>query len=106
MVRSLSRNDRPRLRRQLLRRLMATTLPRRWFLMSGPVGPQKVCLTFDDGPHPEYTPQILDILKQHSVPATFFVVGQHALANPELVQRIIDEGHDLGNHTNSHINPQ
>lgn len=61
-----------------------------------------VALTFDDGPHPEYTPQILDILKKYGVKATFFVIGKNAEAHPELVERIIAEGHEIGNHTYSH----
>ena len=61
-----------------------------------------VALTFDDGPHPEYTPQILDILDKYGVKATFFVVGENAEAYPEIVRRIIDSGHEIGNHTWSH----
>ena len=61
-----------------------------------------VALTFDDGPHPEYTPQILDILDEYGVKATFFVVGENAARYPEIVKRIIDSGHEIGNHTWSH----
>jgi len=64
--------------------------------------PKKLVLTFDDGPDPNYTPQILDILKQENVPATFFIVGSQGETNPGLVRRIWDEGHELGNHTFSH----
>jgi len=64
----------------------------------------KVSLTFDDGPDPEWTPQILDILKQKGVKATFFVVGSNAQENPDLVRRIVAEGHVLGNHTFTHPN--
>lgn len=66
--------------------------------------PKKLVLTFDDGPDPTYTPQILDILKQEGVPATFFIVGSQGETNPALVQRIWNEGHELGNHTFSHPN--
>ena len=59
-------------------------------------------LTFDDGPHPVYTPQILDVLARHRVQAMFFVVGSLAEANPGIIQRIVDEGHTLGNHTWNH----
>ncbi|MGW6916950.1 polysaccharide deacetylase family protein [Kitasatospora sp. NPDC054939] len=61
-----------------------------------------VALTFDDGPDPVHTPQVLDVLRRHGVPAAFFCIGLHALAHPGLVRRIVDEGHTLGNHTWSH----
>jgi peptidoglycan-N-acetylglucosamine deacetylase len=64
----------------------------------------KLALTFDDGPDPEWTPQILDILKAKGVKASFFVIGTNAESYPELVQRIVAEGHDLGNHTFTHPN--
>jgi peptidoglycan/xylan/chitin deacetylase (PgdA/CDA1 family) len=63
-----------------------------------------VALTFDDGPGPS-TPEVLDVLQQHGVPATFFVVGRNAAAEPEMLQRIVAEGHALGNHTWSHHIP-
>jgi cellulose synthase/poly-beta-1,6-N-acetylglucosamine synthase-like glycosyltransferase/peptidoglycan/xylan/chitin deacetylase (PgdA/CDA1 family)/spore germination protein YaaH len=64
--------------------------------------PKKLVLTFDDGPDPRYTPQILDRLKELGVPGTFFVVGQNCERYPDLVQRIYREGHELGNHSYSH----
>ena len=63
-----------------------------------------VALTFDDGPDPEWTPLILDILKARGVKATFFVIGSEAERNPELIQRIIAEGHEIGNHSFTHPN--
>lgn len=60
-------------------------------------------LTFDDGPHPEITPWVLNTLKQHNAKATFFLVGENAAKHPELVQQIIDEGHHIGNHTFNHL---
>ncbi len=62
-----------------------------------------VALTFDDGPYPPYTEQVLDVLKEYNVPATFFVVGKNVEKYPELVKRIADEGHQIGNHTYHHI---
>lgn len=59
-------------------------------------------LTFDDGPSQSITPQILDILKEHDIKATFFVVGNAAEKNPELIKRIYEEGHAIGNHSYSH----
>src|SRR5436190_1811529 len=66
--------------------------------------PGVVALTFDDGPDEEWTPKILDILKREQVPAAFFIIGQNGQANPNLVKRIIAEGHDLGNHSFTHPN--
>ncbi|WP_238457978.1 polysaccharide deacetylase family protein [Alkalihalobacterium alkalinitrilicum] len=61
-----------------------------------------VALTFDDGPDGYYTPTILDILKSKSVPATFFVMGQQVKTFPDVMKRIVDEGHGIANHTWSH----
>lgn len=61
-----------------------------------------VYLTFDDGPSNNITPQILDILKEYDVKATFFVIGNLAEKYPELIKRMYDEGHAIGNHTYSH----
>ncbi|MBE0448612.1 MAG: polysaccharide deacetylase family protein [Actinobacteria bacterium] len=61
-----------------------------------------VAITFDDGPNPIYTPQILDILKEKGVKATFFVVGLHVRKYPDIARRIVAEGHDIGNHTYTH----
>ena len=59
----------------------------------------KVALTFDDGPHPVYTPQLLDGLNERGVHATFFVVGKNILGNEALLKRMETEGHLIGNHT-------
>lgn len=61
-------------------------------------------LTFDDGPHPEFTPWVLEQLAAYDAQATFFLIGQNAEKHPELVQRILAEGHAVGNHTYSHAN--
>jgi cellulose synthase/poly-beta-1,6-N-acetylglucosamine synthase-like glycosyltransferase/spore germination protein YaaH/peptidoglycan/xylan/chitin deacetylase (PgdA/CDA1 family) len=66
--------------------------------------PKLVALTFDDGPDPDWTPPILDILKAKQVPATFFVVGENALPHPQLLNRILAEGHEIGNHSYTHPN--
>jgi cellulose synthase/poly-beta-1,6-N-acetylglucosamine synthase-like glycosyltransferase/peptidoglycan/xylan/chitin deacetylase (PgdA/CDA1 family) len=66
--------------------------------------PGWIALTFDDGPDPNWTPRILDILKQENVQATFFVMGKNGQANPDLLRRIVNEGHELGNHTFTHPN--
>jgi len=61
-----------------------------------------VALTFDDGPHPELTPQLLDILRSEGVRATFYVVGRNVQTYPEIARRIVAEGHEIANHTWSH----
>lgn len=62
----------------------------------------RVALTFDDGPHPRWTPAILDVLRQHEVRATFFVIGENARRHPQLLRRIHAEGHEIGCHGDSH----
>ena len=64
---------------------------------------KRVALTFDDGPHYAYTKVLLDGLKEREVVATFFVTGEHAALHPDLVKRMHDEGHLVGNHTYSHM---
>ncbi len=63
-----------------------------------------IALTFDDGPDKDYTPQILDILKENNVKATFFVVGENVKSNSDIIKRQYQEGHEIGNHTFTHIN--
>jgi peptidoglycan/xylan/chitin deacetylase (PgdA/CDA1 family) len=75
-------------------------------LVRGPKESRVVCLTFDDGPHPEHTPRLLDVLGRHGVPATFFVVGQQAERYPELVRRLAAEGHVVGHHSYFHSDPR
>ena len=66
--------------------------------------PGLVALTFDDGPDPNWTPKILDVLKAKKVPATFFVIGDNALPERALLRRELAEGHEVGNHTYTHPN--
>ncbi|MEH0935972.1 polysaccharide deacetylase family protein [Micromonospora psammae] len=74
----------------------------------GPLGTQvttgspEVALTFDDGPHPQYTPQVLDVLREFQVRATFCVVGENARNHPDLVRAIVADGHTLCNHSWNH----
>ena len=63
---------------------------------------KRVALTFDDGPHPTLTPAILSILEKYSARATFFVIGKNAAEHPNILRRIINDGHEIGNHTYSH----
>ena len=64
--------------------------------------PKKIAITFDDGPDPDWTPKMLDVLKREHAPATFFLIGDEAEKYPSLVKRIYDEGHEIGNHTWTH----
>jgi peptidoglycan-N-acetylglucosamine deacetylase len=70
----------------------------------GKSGEQAVALTFDDGPDPLSTPDLLRLLSMHRVKATFFVTGKKAFEHPELVKEIVDQGHSIGNHTYTHDN--
>ncbi len=63
-----------------------------------------IALTFDDGPSEKLTPRLLDLLAQHHIHATFFVIGENAAAHPEILQRAAAEGHEIGNHSWSHPN--
>ncbi len=64
--------------------------------------PKKVALSFDDGPDPQWTPRILDILKRYGVRGTFFMIGEMAEANVGVMERVYREGHEIGNHTFTH----
>jgi cellulose synthase/poly-beta-1,6-N-acetylglucosamine synthase-like glycosyltransferase/peptidoglycan/xylan/chitin deacetylase (PgdA/CDA1 family) len=81
------------------------TLPSRFVARKyGTTDSMKLVLTFDDGPDPDYTPRILDILSKYHVPATFFVIGINAENNIPIVKREFKEGHEIGNHTFTHPN--
>ena len=79
-------------------------LPRPYMITRTNYAPMTVALTFDDGPDARWTPKILDILKAKSVPATFFMVGENGLTERGLLNRIVDEGHEVGSHTYTHPN--
>lgn len=63
-----------------------------------------IAITFDDGPHPVHTPRLLDMLRERNISATFYVVGTNTRAHPDLIRRMIAEGHEIGNHTWNHPN--
>lgn len=65
---------------------------------------KELYLTFDDGPHPRATPFVLDVLKQYQAKASFFCIGKNVMAHPDIYQRILSEGHAVGNHTQHHLN--
>lgn len=77
-------------------------LPTKYVIRKYGYKPKKVVLTFDDGPDPDYTPRILDILKKEKVPAAFFVVGSMAEKNIQILRREYEEGYEIGNHTFFH----
>ena len=79
-------------------------VPRPYTITRTGYHPKEIALTFDDGPDSRWTPKILDILKQKNVPATFFVVGENALTERGLLQRMMHEGHEVGSHTYTHPN--
>lgn len=62
-----------------------------------------IYLTFDDGPIPEVTPWVLDLLNEHQIKATFFMVGDNVRKYPQVFQRVVEEGHQIGNHTFNHL---
>ena len=81
-----------------------TNVPTPYVIRRFGASTKQIALTFDDGPDPTWTPQILDILKAQNVPATFFIVGENGAAHPELLQREVADGNDVGNHSYTHPN--
>ncbi|HNJ46997.1 MAG TPA: glycosyltransferase [Novosphingobium sp.] len=70
----------------------------------GAENPRLIALTFDDGPDPDFTPRILDVLERKHAPATFFVIGENGLEHPEILRRIAADGDEIGNHSYTHPN--
>lgn len=66
------------------------------------ISEKRIALTFDDGPHSKYTDEILDILSEYGIKATFFIIGENVTNYPQIVEREIKEGHEIGNHTMNH----
>lgn len=73
-------------------------------ISSGSRSQKLIALTFDDGPHPKHTPRLLDMLRRRNVKATFYVIGERAANHPSIVRRMVNEGHEIGNHTWTHRN--
>jgi cellulose synthase/poly-beta-1,6-N-acetylglucosamine synthase-like glycosyltransferase/peptidoglycan/xylan/chitin deacetylase (PgdA/CDA1 family)/spore germination protein YaaH len=80
------------------------TLPSDYVIKGLGDAPGKIAITFDDGPDPQWTPKILDILREKKALATFFMIGSNAAAHPGLVQQVLDAGNEIGNHTYTHPN--
>jgi len=78
------------------------TFPLSWRIDQMGASPNKIALSFDDGPDPEYTPQVLNILKAKHVPASFFVIGEEADRYPQILHREFNDGNEIGNHTFTH----
>ncbi|WCR29631.1 polysaccharide deacetylase family protein [Paenibacillus thiaminolyticus] len=74
------------------------------FILHGPGTKREIALSFDDAPDDNFTPKVLDVLKSEGVKATFFVVGNRIEKHPDIVKRIVEEGHILGNHSYNHAN--
>ncbi|MEO5865724.1 MAG: glycosyltransferase, partial [Sphingomonas sp.] len=92
-------------RNGLIARVDFTQLPSPFVVQrTGGNNPNLLALTFDDGPDPTWTPKILDILKDKQAPATFFIVGENALTQRGLLERMMREGHEVGSHTYTHPN--
>lgn len=87
--------------KKIIKSSLNTTF-RKYIVWKGKLSSNKIALTFDDGPDPLYTPEILDILKSYEIPATFFLVGSKIAIYPKLAEKILQYGHDIGNHTYSH----
>ena len=85
-----------------LRRLSRSELDK-FVLRRGPTRGMKIALTFDDGPHPEFTPKLVEILKAEKIPATFFMIGHMADTYPQLVRLVNSNGFEIANHTYSHV---
>ena len=81
---------------------LLSLLPDFLVLTRGPRDGNALYLSFDDGPDPEHTPRLLDLLAQHNAKASFFLIGKQVEKHPELAARIVGEGHALGNHSYSH----
>lgn len=80
----------------------APAAPRKHTYTSCNVDGSVVAMTFDDGPHPKLTPRLLDMLKERNIKATFFVIGKCVAEYPDIAKRIVDEGHEIANHSWSH----
>ena len=91
--------------RQLLRLALSAILPRPVLMVRGSRRSATVCLTFDDGPDSRFTPQVLDVLRDAGVKATFFVTGSRIKEHPDVLRRTVQEGHAVGHHSYWHSDP-
>lgn len=85
-----------------LKKIFYKLLPNTWLLYSGPKKDKSIYLTFDDGPHGDFTLELLKILRKYDVKASFFVTGDHAKKDLKVLEAIDTEGHDIYNHAYTH----
>ena len=91
--------------RQTIKGACRSLLPKSFFFTHGNRSSNQIALTFDDGPDPDQTPRLLDLLQKHNVRATFFVIGEKVERHRSLVERMAQEGHEIGNHSYTHSEP-
>lgn len=89
--------------RRLLKGAVRQVVPSCYVTWRGGPAGNRIALTFDDGPHPRYTEEIMSVLAEAGVPGTFFLVGKQVEKHPELAAELVRQGHELGNHTYSHV---
>ena len=99
---SLDDDDQVPVQQKMVTKEEMTSYPLTYTVEQYGYQPRQVAITFDDGPDPEWTPKILDVLKKYNVKATFFMIGEVAQDNVGLIQRVFNEGHEIGNHTYTH----
>jgi peptidoglycan-N-acetylglucosamine deacetylase len=85
-----------------IKRSLAEMLPPSWLVTKARINSDAIALTFDDGPHPDFTPLVLAVLAKHGMKATFFTIGENLVKYPELARQIVKDGHQLGNHSYFH----
>jgi peptidoglycan-N-acetylglucosamine deacetylase len=85
-----------------IKRSLAEMLPPSWLVTKAHINSDAIALTFDDGPHPDFTPLVLAVLAKHGMKATFFTIGENLVKYPELARQIVKDGHQLGNHSYFH----
>lgn len=88
--------------RRFIKHGLLAHLPSQLLTWSGPQRAGRIALTFDDGPHPEFTLEVLDLLERHDARATFFLIGEEVMAHPDLIARIRRAGHELASHAHTH----
>jgi peptidoglycan-N-acetylglucosamine deacetylase len=87
----------------IVKQIIKGLVPNSFVVRNGPRASNALFLTFDDGPYPVYTEYIVDVLKDYNVPAHFFMTGCAVRENPGAVQKVVQRGHMIGNHTYSHV---
>jgi peptidoglycan-N-acetylglucosamine deacetylase len=85
-----------------IKRSLAEMLPPSWLVTKARINSDAIALTFDDGPHPDFTPLVLAVLAKHGMKATFFTIGENLVKYPELARQIVKDGHQLCNHSYFH----